>query len=93
MGKTSFIEDVGKNLDLKYGDKLRIKYITKEILNDQVLSKKKVDEILDEYRKQVIILDDAEYYNMQVIQFVQRIYSKEDSRTKPEISFCLATSS
>jgi predicted lysophospholipase L1 biosynthesis ABC-type transport system permease subunit len=34
MGKTSFIEDVGKNLDLKYGDKLRIKYITKEILND-----------------------------------------------------------
>lgn len=30
---------------------------------------------------------------MQAIQFIEKIYSKDDSRSKPEISFCLTTSS
>lgn len=34
MGKTHFIDDIGKNLDLKYAEKLRIRNVTKDVLND-----------------------------------------------------------
>lgn len=43
LGKTTFIESMSHNLELKYGDKLRIRHITSEILNDEALTKKKID--------------------------------------------------
>lgn len=53
--------------------------------------KKMIDAILDDYKKQIICLEDAENYFMQVISLVTKLYSKDDPRTKPDMSFFITT--
>ena len=53
---------------------------------------KRVNEILDEYRKQIIVIDNAEMYFEQTVDFMQQIYDKDDPRKRPEMSFVLAIS-
>ena len=92
MGKTVFLNEVKNNLKTNFSDKIRIWEITNDILTDEVLLNKYVDKVIDDYKKQVIIIDNGEHYFIQIVQFIEKLYSKEDPRSKPEVSFCLATS-
>lgn len=48
--------------------------------------------MIDDFKKQVVLIDNAENYFIQIVQFIEKIYNKEDPRSKPEVSFCIATS-
>lgn len=92
IGKTTFIQAMSKRIQESYGDKLKIWQIGREVLTDEVVMGKRVNEILDDYRKQIIVIDNAEIYFNEAIEMIQKIYSKEDPRQRPEMSYCLAVS-
>lgn len=83
---------MAKNVNDSYGDKLRVRKIGIEVLTDPIIMEKRVHEILDEYRKQIIVIDGAEIYFNQVVELMQMIYDKEDPRSRPEMSYVLAVS-
>lgn len=64
------------NLKTNYADKIKVWHITKDILVDEGLLKKTVDKIMDEYRKQVIVIDNGEHYFMQIVQLIEKLYDK-----------------
>ena len=49
--------------------------------------KKTIDSILDDYKKQIICIEDVELYFMQMISLISKLYNKDDPRTKPDLSF------
>ena len=71
-----------KELERSYGDKLRIRKVGLEVLTDPIIMEKRVNEILDEYRKQIVVIDNAETYFEQTVNFMQQIYDKEDPRKR-----------
>lgn len=92
IGKSTFLQGMVEKLKAGFENKLKVRMIGKEVLTDETLMAKRVNEIIDEHRKQILIVDGAEAYFTEIMDMMKLIYDAEDRRTRPEISYFLALS-
>lgn len=92
IGKSTFLQGMVEKLKAGFENKLKVRVIGKEVLTDETLMAKRVNEIIDEHRKQILIVDGAEAYFTEIMDMMKLIYDAEDRRIRPEISYFLALS-